>query len=399
VAGLSIERIETLLLVAAIVAMLARRLRLPYTVGLVFAGVVLAISPFGLAVPLTKDLIFTAFLPPLVFEAAIRIPAKELRREWPVILVLATLGVLLSALPVASGMCLLGGWAWPTALLFGALISATDPVSVIATLRQAGAHGRLRLLAESESLLNDGTAAVAFGLVLAATRGEGVSPAAITGSFATTVAGGVICGGLVAGGVLLLAGRTTDHLVEITFTTVAAWGSFLVAEHFHVSGVLATLTAGLLIGNLGALGAISPRGREAVESFWDYIAFVANSLVFMLIGMSEAGLDLRAVAAGACIAIPLVLLGRAASVYACCALFARSSLRVTRPHQHLLFWGGLRGALALALALGLPDDLLHRQQAISVAFAVVAFSVVVQGLTMTPLLRRCGEIGRPPRSG
>jgi monovalent cation:H+ antiporter, CPA1 family len=399
VAGLGIERIEVLLLVAAIVAMLARRLRLPYTVGLVSAGVALALSPLSLGVTLTRELVFVAFLPPLIFEAALHISAKELRRDLAVLAVLATLGVVLSGAVVASGMRLLGGWGWSTALLFGALISATDPVSVIATLRQAGAHGRLRLLAEAESLLNDGTAAVAFGLVLAATRGEGVGPAAIAGSFVTTVAGGVLCGGLVAGGALLLVGRTNDHLVEITFTTVAAWGSFLLAEHYHVSGVLATLTAGLLIGNLGALGVISPRGRETVDSFWDYAAFVVNSLIFLLIGMSLVGPNLSASALGAAFAIPLVLLGRGVSVYACCALFLRSSLRVTRPHQHILFWGGLRGALALALALGLPRDLPHREQAITVAFAVVAFSVVVQGLTMTPLLRRLGEIGQPPEGG
>jgi CPA1 family monovalent cation:H+ antiporter len=407
--GLGIEQIATLLLVAAIVAIVAQRLRMPYTVGLVFAGVAIALSPLSLAVPLTKKLIFTAFLPPLIFDAAIRIPAKELRRDLPVVLMLATVGVMLSGGPVAVGMHFLGGWGWAAALLFGALISATDPVSVIATLRQAGARGRLRLLAEAESLFNDGTAAVAFGIVLAAVRGEAVGPVAVAGSFLTTVVGGIACGGLVAGGALLLIGRTTDHLVEITVTSVAAYGSFLLAEHFHASGVLATLTAGLVIGNMGPLGAISPLrrgaadappwGREAVLSFWDYVAFLVNSLVFILIGMSEARLDLRAAVSAAGLAIALVLFGRAVSVYLCCGFFARSPHRVPRSHQHVLFWGGLRGALALALALGLPPSLPHREQVITVAFAVVAFAIVVQGLTMTPLLRRLGEIGGPPETG
>jgi CPA1 family monovalent cation:H+ antiporter len=397
--GLGIEQIATLLLVAAIVAIVAQRLRMPYTVGLVFAGVAIALSPLSLAVPLTKKLIFTAFLPPLIFEAAIRIPAKELRRDLPVILTLATAGVMLSGGPVAAGMHFLAGWGWAAALLFGALISATDPVSVIATLRQAGARGRLRLLAEAESLFNDGTAAVAFGIVLVAVRGEAVGPVAVAGSFVTTVVGGIVCGGLVAGGALLLIGRTTDHLVEITVTSVAAYGSFLLAEHFHASGVLATLAAGLVIGNVGPLGAISPRGREAVQSFWDYVAFIVNSLVFILIGMSEARLDLRAAIPAAGLAIALVLFGRAVSVYLCCGFFARSPHRVPRSHQHVLFWGGLRGALALALALGLPPSLPHREQVITVAFAVVAFAIVVQGLTMTLLLRRLGEIGGLPETG
>jgi len=196
---------------------------------------------------------------------------------------------------------------------------------------------------------------------------------------------------------LLLAGHAEDHLVEITFTTVAAYGSFLLAEHFHLSGVLATLTAGLMMGNLGPLGAISPRGREAVQAFWDYAAFAANSLVFLLIGIHEAHENFAAVWMPAAAAILLVLLGRAVAIYPCCFLFSWSALRVTMRHRHILFWGGLRGALALALALGLPPQVPARESIITMSFAVVAFSIFVQGLTMAPLLRRFGEIpGRPP---
>ena len=198
---------------------------------------------------------------------------------------------------------------------------------------------------------------------------------------------------------LLLAGHAEDHLVEITFTTVAAYGSFLLAEHFHVSGVLATLTAGLMMGNLGPLGAISIHGREAVQAFWDYAAFVANSLVFLLIGMHEARENFTAVWLPAVAAILLVLLGRAVAIYPCCFLFSWSALRVTTRHRHILFWGGLRGALALALALGLPPQVPARESIIAVSFAVVAFSIFVQGLTMTPLLRRFGEIPRGARAG
>jgi CPA1 family monovalent cation:H+ antiporter len=191
---------------------------------------------------------------------------------------------------------------------------------------------------------------------------------------------------------LLLAGRTEDHLVEITFTTLAAYGSFLLAEHFRFSGVLATLTAGLLVGNVGSLGAISARGRVAVESFWEYAAFVVNSLIFILIGMRETHQNFINVLWPAFAAIALVTVGRVIAIYPCCALFVKSSLRVKLGHQHVLFWGGLRGALALALALGLPPEIPHHEEIVSVSFAVVAFSVFAQGLTMTPLLRRLGEI-------
>ena len=390
--ALTIERVEILLLIAAVVAMLARRLRVPYSIGLVVAGISLALLPFSPQIQLTKELIFTAFLPPLIFEAAFHLQWKELRRDLPVILTLATIGVLLSAAATAGGMRYFAHWEWTGALVFGVLIAATDPVSVIATFKEAGAQGRIRLLVEAESLFNDCTAAVLFSIALALAAGQNVSAMGVTWTLVTMVVGAIVCGAVVAGLVVLLMGRTNDHLIEITFTTVAAYGSFLLAEHFHLSGVLATLTTGLVIGSVGHLGVISDRGREAVETFWEYAAFVANSLVFLLIGMHEAREDFRHVLVPALVAIVVVTLGRAVAIYPLCLVFARSALRIGKKHQHILFWGGLRGALALALALGLPPEMPRREEIISVAFAVVAFSIFVQGLTITLLLRRTGEL-------
>jgi len=256
-----------LLLIAAVVAMLTRRLRLPYSVGLVVAGIALAISPFAPKVGLTKDLIFTVLLPPLLFEAALCIHWKELRRNFPVIVVLATFGVLLSAGVTAAGMHYLVHWPWLGALVFGVLIAATDPVSVIAIFKEAKAHGRLMLLIEAESLFNDGTAAVAFGVVVALASGQQLTALEVSSMLAKTIGGGVLCGGVVALGALLLAGRTDDHLVEITVTTVAAYGSFLLAEHFGWSGVLATITAGLVMGNFKSFGAISNREKKPSRHF------------------------------------------------------------------------------------------------------------------------------------
>jgi CPA1 family monovalent cation:H+ antiporter len=207
-----------------------------------------------------------------------------------------------------------------------------------------------------------------------------------------TAGGGILCGAIVAGACLLLMGRTEDHLLELTFTTVAAYGSFLLAERFGLSGVLATLTAGLMLGNLGPQGVISERGKLVVAAFWEYAAFVANSFVFLLMGMREAHQNFVAVWLPAIVAIVLVTLGRAVAVYPCCAVFTRSSLRVTTSHQHILFWGGLRGALALALALALPEAVPQRDLIIAISFVVVAFSIFVQGLTISPLLRALGEI-------
>jgi CPA1 family monovalent cation:H+ antiporter len=389
---LSVERVAVLLFIAAVIAMLARRLKIPYTVGLVLAGIALALSSFNPEIHLTKELIFTIFLPPLVYEATLYIRWQELRQDLPVILALATLGVLLSAAVTAVGMHYLIGWQWQSAILFGVLIAATDPVSVIATFKEARVHGRLRLLVESESLFNDCTAAVGFSIALALATGSHIDAFGTLQLLTTTVVGGLFCGVVVTGGVLLLAWHTTDHLVEITLTTIAAYGSFLLAEHFHFSGVLAVITAGLLTANLSMLGPISDKGRETVEVFWEFAAFVVNSLIFMLIGIRIAQQNFDSAWITMLSAIGLVLLGRAISVYPVCMLFAHTPLRIEKAHQHILFWGGLRGALALALALGLPSTLPHSQEIVSAAFAVVGFSVFVQGLTITPLLRRTGQI-------
>jgi CPA1 family monovalent cation:H+ antiporter len=384
-----------LLLIAAVVGMLTRRIRLPYSVGLVVAGIILALFPFAPKIALTKELIFTALLPPLLFEAAFDLHWNRLRRELPVIVVLATVGVLLSACVTAVGMHYLVQWEWMGALTFGVLIAATDPVSIIAIFKEAKAHGRLLVLIESESLFNDGTAAVAFSVVLALAQGQQPSTAGAIFMFLKEIGGGILCGAAVGYGALLLMGRTDDHLIEVTFTTVAAYGSFLLAEHFSLSGVLATIASGLVMSSLQSPKVLTERGKNTVESFWEYAAFIANSLVFLLIGMHEASQNFMTIWLPALAAIAVVLLGRAMAIYPLCLAFSRSSLRVTARHQHTLFWGGLRGALALALALGLPAGFPLRDQIINVSFAVVAFSVFVQGLTMAPFLRRMGEIPRP----
>jgi CPA1 family monovalent cation:H+ antiporter len=388
-----------LLVVAILVAIVARRLRLPYTVGLVIAGIGLALMRVETEVTLTHDFIFDLILPPLLFEAALAIHWSVLRRDALPVLTLATLGVVISAALVAVGMVGILGWPVSSALVFGVLIAATDPVAVIAMFTDTGVKGRLRLLVESESLLNDGVAAVLFALVLAwalATGGEEATSAKVAWALVTTAGGGVLFGLLCGGAAILVAGRTSDHLVETALTTVAAYGSFLLAEYFHLSGVLATVAAGLLMGNLGVLGGpdenlLSSRGREFVLAFWEFAAFIANSLIFLLIGVTVAGIRFERLGWKALlIAVGLVLIGRALSVYPLCLPFMRSRWAVPVREQHVLWWGGLRGALALALALSLPPSLAIRNEIVVATFGVVAFSVVVQGLTMPLLLRRLG---------
>ncbi len=234
---------------------------------------------------------------------------------------------MLAAFVVAAGMHFLIGWSGIGAALFGVLIAATDPVSVIASFREMKVERRLSMLVETESLLNDGAAAVGFALLRAIAAGEAITPMALIGSLLWTVIDGVAAGLLVAGSLLILDGRTEDHLVEITLTTIAAYGSFLLAEHLKMSGVLASLSAGLLVRNFGMMRSISESGRGHVMAFWEYAAFLANSVVFILIGDQEAHQHLTFVAGAAAAAIVLVLAGRALAVYPICALFTRSKLR------------------------------------------------------------------------
>ncbi len=384
---ITIERVEFLLLIAALVAMVARRVRIPYTAILVIVGIALSLFSFAPEMDLSKELIFTVLLPPLIFEATLFIRWRDLIHNMPVILMFATIGVILSALLTSLGMFYLAKWTWQSAALFGILIAATDPVSVIAAFKDAGVHGRLRLLVEAESLFNDATAAIGFGVVLALVSGQNVSLQITLLNGAWSIFGGLLIGALCAGVILLLTHNTDDHLVELALSTIAAYGSFLIAEDFHASGVLSTLTVGILIGNFGLPTAYSDKGRAFIMDFWEFIAFIANSIIFFLIGVREANQNFLSALSMVFIAVIVVIFGRAAAIYPLSMLFYKSKLVIERNHQHILFWGGLRGALALALALGLPDDIQYREQIIAAAFGVVAFSIFVQGLTMTPLLK------------
>src|SRR4029077_2111408 len=219
---------------------------LPYTVGLVLTGVALVLARISTGVVLTHEIVFDGILPPLLFEAALCIRWSELRRDALPVLTLATLGVVISAIVVAIGTASLLGWPMSSALVFGVLIAATDPVAVIAMFKDTGVKGRLRLLVESESLLNDGVAAVLFALVLASAQavgGESTTAVQIAQALVLTAGGGALVG-LACGAVpMALAGRTTDHLVETALTMIVAYGSFLLAEQLHFSGVLATVAA------------------------------------------------------------------------------------------------------------------------------------------------------------
>jgi CPA1 family monovalent cation:H+ antiporter len=396
---------STLLLLfaaATAVALVARRLHVPYTVGLVLAGLGLGAVHPDYGIHLTRDLLYSVFLPGLVFEAAYHLDFREFRKSWRAILALAVPGVVAAigataSLLVASSHAMGSeiGFGWSDALVFSALIAATDPIAVVALFKSLGAPKRLGVLTEGESLANDGTAIVLFTLIYTAvTSSEASGMVAGTVEFFKVAGLGLVVGGVIAFVASHVIRRVDDPMIEITLTTMTAYGSFLVAEHFHVSGVIATVTAGMVCGNQLARGAMSATTRFALESFWEYVAFALNSLVFLLIGLEVRVGALVTDWAPIAIAFVAVTIGRAAVVFAVSALLRPTSERIPWRWSVMLTWGGLRGALSMVLALALPSDFPGREPIVTMTFGVVLISIVLQGTTAGALLRALGLAGQ-----
>lgn len=377
--------------IAMIVAVLSQRLRLPYTVVLVLAGLIL--GGFRLIQPLhlTRELLFSVFLPGLLFEAAFHLDFTAFRRHGITALFLAVPGVvaamfLTGAILVAVSPFGVVERPWILALVFGALIAATDPIAVVALFRSLGAPARLSALLEGESLLNDGTSVVLFGLIAGIAQGAALSPGGAALQFVTTVGIGAAAGGAI-GFLVAQATRRIDHpMIEITLTTLAAYAAFVLAERIHGSGVIATVAAGMLCGGYGRVG-MRPTTRVAVESFWEYVAFAFNSLVFLLIGFEVQAGDLIRSVGLILPAFGAVLAGRAVVVFAASLLFRGTAERLPWRWSAVLTWGGLRGALSLVLALSLPPGFPQRDTLVALTSGVVILSILLQGFTMAPLLR------------
>ncbi len=401
--------IVLLLTVAAAVAVVARRIRLPYTVALVVVGLGLAFLPSTfIEIEISADLILAVLVPPLLFEATLHISWGRLRRDLFAVLLLALAGTLIGAF-VVGGLVngLVDGVPWAAAVAVGALISATDPVAVIAFFRSIGVPKRLTILVEGESLFNDGVAFVVFIIALAAAGPEATfSLGDAVGQFIIDGFGGLAVG-LVLGYVVssLILKNLDDHLIETVVTVALAFGSYLLAEEFgaifdladvHLSGILAVVAAGLTVGNIG-LRNTSPTTRLTLENFWEFLAFVVNSLVFLLLGLRIEISELWDRADAILVAVVAIQLTRLVVVYGLGTLHGliQPERKIPRSYQHVMFWGGLRGAISVALALSLVAeesnlgaDVVSTLQVMT--FGVVLFTLLVQGLTIERLIKRLG---------
>ncbi|HET9015229.1 MAG TPA: Na+/H+ antiporter [Thermomicrobiaceae bacterium] len=364
---------------------LARRVHVPYTIALVVIGLVIGAVPIVPRIVVTPHLILLVFLPPLLFEASFNLGLPSLRRTLPIILVLAVPGVVASTWAMAHALHWSLGMPLASVLVLGALLAATDPVSVLAIFRDVRAPGRLATVVEGESLLNDGTAIVLFEIVLASALGGRSSVGAGVVVFFRVAVGGALLGLLVGLAATWVLQQIDDHPVEITVTTVVAYGTYLMADAAGLSGVIAVVAASLLVGNLRSRS-MSTTTRVALESFWEYVAFLGNALVFLLVGMVVSVPDLMHRIGDIAVVIGFTLLVRLAVV-----ALANLALRPWRRHLPwrwlpVVWWGGVRGAVAVALALSLPLSLPNRDWIQVMAFGVVVFSLVVEGLTVRPLL-------------
>ena len=405
-----------LIFIASISAIIVKKAKFPYTIGLLLVGILIGylatriewLAPMR-EIQLTPDIILFLILPTLLFEASINIDTRLLSKNLLPILLMATVGLLISTAIVGIGISAATPLTLGAALLFGALISATDPVAVIALFKELGVPKRLSTLVDGESLFNDATAIVVFhiliGLVTAGTAFSSSVAISGVGQFLLVFFGGLLVGALLAAALLwLIALDRRDHLVQAALTSVLAYLAFIVAEHFlHVSGVMAVVAAGIALSWAGGR-VFDKKMRAYMTEFWEYMAFLANSMIFLLMGLTEfhlfADLGRYHEAIGfILIAFLLTLAARLLVVFGLSPLTNRLApqTRIKRSEQTLIFWGGLRGAIPLALALGLPADFEHRVLIIDLTLGVVLMSLLIQGTTVSWLLRKLGLI--EPDSG
>jgi monovalent cation:H+ antiporter, CPA1 family len=378
-----------LLAAATVVAAFARRASLPDSVVLVLAGIVGAIlfPEIGLAV--TPGLVLGVFVPGLVFAAAYSIDWSDLRPVLGPILSLAIPGVLASAAVVAVALHLGVGLPLELAFVVGAITAATDPVAVVATMRRLDVPSGLRTLVEGESLLNDGTGLVLFALALRVVQsGVGTAEAALL--FVGTIGVSVVVG--VAGGLVAarLIRATNERTIQLAITIVAAYGTYQLADVVGLSGILATVIAGIALGSRMRRTAGSGGLVREIDDLWEVVAFVLTSLVFLFIGFAVHLPSLLAAAGAVAVGTAAVVVGRALMVYAPAVAVRLTTGRrgLPRGWAHVIFWSGLRGAIALAAALSLPVDFPQRDLLQQISFGVVLVTLLVQGAGASIVVRR-----------
>lgn len=395
--------IMALLTIAMIAAGVCKNIPIPYTVFLVILGIILGVLARNghefealLEFQLTPDLVLFLFLPALIFESAFNLDARQLLKEIAPVLVLAILALLLSTAIIGTGLWLALKIPVLLALLFGALISATDPVAVIALFKELGAPGRLTVLVEGESLLNDATAIVVFKIILGLILGGTLTMSAVggaVGDFFIVFFGGILVGAVI-GTVLseILYRLNVGVSSYLIMSIVLAYSCFVLAEHeLHVSGVMAVVAAGISLAMFG-VSRIPQAATHIIKETWEMIVLVCNSLLFLLVGLSINVSQLVSHIDEILIAIVLMLAARAAGIYTLVPATVRvfKLPHVTMGERHVMWWGGLKGGLAIAIVLSIPESMQGKSLLLYLTLGTVMFTLLANATTVKPLIQKLG---------
>ena len=408
-----VQTVLILLVITLIVALISRRLQLVYTLVLVVVGFLIGFLSFLPRVHLDPNLVLFLFLPALLFEGAWNVEVEKLAADWLPVVLLAIPGIVISLAIVAAIVHWGTGLAWLLALLLGAMVSPTDPVAVLSLMDQLGIADRLRTLVEGESLFNDGVGVAAFAiflLLLIPSLGETVLGSniawwAVVVDTIWLMFGGLALGLIVGWVTARLLRHVNDHLIEITVTFSVAYGVYLAGTALRTSGLLAVVGAGLVIGSYGRQTGLSQRAQEAAHDVWEFIAYLANSLLFLLLGIEIGSTNLARAFPGIFWALLGVVVGRVLMVYTLIplqdALARRLERRrdklprflpvprpIPRTWRPLLVLSGLRGALSIVLVLSLPDTIAQRNFIADIVYGVVLVTLLGQGLALRVLLPR-----------
>jgi CPA1 family monovalent cation:H+ antiporter len=387
--------------VAAVVGLVVRRLAIPYSVTLVVLGLIASsFIPRG-TFGVTPELVLLVLVPGLVFEASLRLELKLLRKTFGAIALLAVPGVIVTAAIVAVVLQVATGLPFPLGLVVGAMVAATDPVAVLATFRHLGSPRLLTTLVESESLFNDGTALVLFAIALRAVQSVVTPGEAIVALGVTVFASMTI--GLVAGWVASrIIAIVDDRPIELAVSLAAAYGTYLLADAIGQSGIISTVVAGVVIGNYGRAIGMSERTSDALDTVWDFIAFLLTAFAFMLVGLAIPLSDLAGSLPSIAWGVVAIVVGRAVVIYGLLGGASNLGRRfgaaaIPTGWLHVMFWAGLRGAVAVAMALSLPADFPERALLQAITFGIVLFTLFVQGTTAERVVLRAGAV-EPPTS-
>jgi len=411
-----------ILVIACGMALLAKRLKLPYTVLLVVAGLAVSLLLDGAPglrehlekIKLKPELLLQVFLPILLFEAAFHVDLKSFLNNRRAILFLAIPGVIIgmvltTAVFVPVAQLIRGDMMWQVGLVTAAMLAATDPISVVALFKEFTVSKRLGIIVEGESLINDGIAVVLFGVVVKITAdslgltipslhdpGENVQALHVIGVFLREVFLGTALGVAVGLAMSYLTSKVNDHLIEVALTAIAAYGSNVAAMQLHASGVIAVVVCGMMVGNVGAKHGMSPTTREAVFSFWEFAAFMANSFVFILIGLEIKLSELWAHAGLIVAFFVIMILVRSVTVFGVHNLVRREDLKLKKPWLPVITWSGVRGSLSMVMAMMLVTTIESgeekRELILNIVFGVVLLSILLQGTTIEWLMKRVGLI-------